>query len=194
MERLLQIRKKLKKKKPKFLRQDAHKRKKLEKKWRQPKGMHSKMRKKLRSYRKQPSIGYSSPKKVRHLTDSGLKKVVVSNIKSLENINPKTEVAIIARTLGLKKKIELLKKAKEKIITVLNVKDIDSFIKGVEEKRKQKKAESEKKEKEKQKVKEEALKKAEEKEKQQEKPKTEEDKKVEEKKIKEEKKKVLEKK
>ena len=193
MERLLQIRKQLKKKKPKFLRQDAHKRKKLEKKWRSPKGMHSKMRKKLRGYRKQPSIGYSSPKKVRHLTESGLKKIIINNIKSLSNINPKTEVMVLAKTVGLRKKVELLKKAKEMNIKILNVKDIESFLKNVEEKRKQKKAESEKKEKEKQKVKEEALKKAEEKEKK-EKPKTEEEKKVDEKETKEEKRKVLEKK
>ncbi len=40
MEKLLAVRKKLKDKKPNFLRQDGHKVKRLQKKWRQPKDGH----------------------------------------------------------------------------------------------------------------------------------------------------------
>ena len=63
----LEIRQKIKSRKPNYLRQDAHKLKKLAKKWRKHRGMHSKMRLKLRSYRKKPEIGYVSPKNVKHL-------------------------------------------------------------------------------------------------------------------------------
>ena len=46
IQRLLELRKRIKRKKPEFIRQDAHKKKSLESKWRKPKGLHSKMREK----------------------------------------------------------------------------------------------------------------------------------------------------
>ena len=63
-ENLLQLRKRIKAKKPNFVRQDSHKQKEVKKKWRKPKGMQSKMRLKKKGYRKSVSIGYGSPKKV----------------------------------------------------------------------------------------------------------------------------------
>jgi large subunit ribosomal protein L32e len=174
MKELLEVRRKLKKKKPEFLRQDAHKVKKLEKKWRQPKGRHSKMRYKLRSYRKQPSIGYSSPKAVRGLDSKGRIEFRVENINDLEKIK-NNEVIVIGSTVGAKKKVAILKKIQEKKLIVKNVKNIEEFIKQIEERLKKKKEETTKKEKEKKKSKEEALKKAEEKKKEEGK-KTEEEK------------------
>lgn len=174
MKELLELRRKLKKKKPKFLRQDAHKVKKLAKKWRQPKGRHSKMRFKLRSYRKQPSMGYSSPRKVRGLDSKGRIEVIVNNITDLEKIKENC-IIVIGSTVGTKKKVLILKKIQEKKLQVKNVKDIEAFIKEAEEKLKKKKEESKKKETEKKKSKEEAIKKAEEKKKEEEK-KTDEEK------------------
>ena len=43
-KKLLELRKKIKGKKPNFIRQDAHKHKRLARKWRKPKGIQSKMR------------------------------------------------------------------------------------------------------------------------------------------------------
>ncbi len=174
MKELLEIRRKLKKKKPTFLRQDAHRVKKLKKKWRQPKGIHSKMRYKLRSYRKQPSIGYSSPREVRGLDSKGRREIKIENVRDLDKVKV-NEVIVIGATVGTKKKIEILRKAQEKKLNVKNVKDIEGFIKSVEEKLKKKKEDSKEKEEEKKKSKEEALKKAEEKKKEEEK-KTEEEK------------------
>jgi len=168
MKELLELRRKLKKKKPKFLRQDAHRLKKLEKKWRQPKGRHSKMRFKLRSYRKQPSIGYSSPREVRGLDPKGRKEIKVETIKDLDNVK-ENNVIVIGSTVGTKKKVAILKKIQEKKLTVKNVKNIDEFIKQVEESLKKKKEEAKEKETEKKKSKEEALKKAEEKKKEEDK-------------------------
>ena len=54
----------MKKKKPKFIRQDAHKKGRLAKKWRKPKGLQSKMRLCKKGYRKRISKGYKSPKEV----------------------------------------------------------------------------------------------------------------------------------
>ena len=69
---LLNIRKKIKSKKPFFFRQDAHKNLKLGDKWRKPKGLHSKMRLGFKGYRKSVSIGYGSPKITKNLHKSGL--------------------------------------------------------------------------------------------------------------------------
>lgn len=173
MKKDLELRNKLKKKKPVFLKQDAHKKAKLAKNWRQPKGRHSKMRLKLASYRKQPSAGYSSPKTVRGLNALGLKEVKVESLKDLENIK-KDEGVVIGKTVGQKKKVEILKRIQEmKNITVINIKNIEEFIKESEKKLKSKKEESKEREEEKKKSKEEALKRAEEKKKEEEK-KTEE--------------------
>lgn len=155
MTDLLQLRKVLKKKKPKFLRQDAHKLKRLGRKWRRPKGMDSKMRRRLRGYRKSPSVGYSSPKKVRGLTSNGKKAIIIHNVKDLQN----TKDIIISKKVGIKKKIEIIKKAQELGINILNIKDPTNFLKNIEEFIKKRKEESKEKIKSKEKRKKEPVKK-----------------------------------
>lgn len=151
-KQLLELRKR--RRKPKFIRQDSHKKKKLSKKWRKPRGLHSKMKKRRKGYRKIISSGYRSPKLVRGLLASGLKEIKINNIKDLDKLNNKTEIGIvISSTLGIKKKVEILKKCQELKLNVLNVKDIDTFIKKVEEKTKKKRKEKEEKKKEKSKKK-----------------------------------------
>lgn len=189
MEELLELRKKLKKKKPDFIRQQGRFLKKIEKKWRKPKGIHSKMRRRLKGHGKMPSIGYGAAKKIRYLHPSGFKQILVRNLDDLKKIDAKSEAALIAKTVGLRKKIKLLKKIKELKIKVLNVKDIDTFLKTAEEKFKTKKEEAKEKIEKKKKAKEEALKKAEEKKKKEKKETAEEKEKREE----EEKRKILEK-
>jgi len=132
-ERLLEFRKIVKKKKPNFFRQQSQYVKSLEKKWRSPKGMHSKLRRKKRGKLKQPSIGYSSPKKVRSLHPSGLIPALIHNPKELTTLNSNFGI-IVSSTVGQKKKIEILKKSKELKLQLLNVKDTDKYIANVEQK------------------------------------------------------------
>jgi len=147
MKDLLALRKSIKKKKPGFVRQDAHKKPRLKKKWRRARGIHSKIRLKKRGYRKNVRKGYGSPNKVYGLHPEGLKGVVVKSLDDLKSIT-KEKGAVISANIGLKKKIELLKKAKELGIIVLNFKDIDKFLKSSEEKQKaRKKAKEERKKK-----------------------------------------------
>jgi len=153
---LLTLRKKLKQKKPTFLRQDGHKKVKLRKNWRQPKGMHSSMRKKKKSYRKHPSMGYSSPKKVRGLTNKGLIPIKVYNLEDLEGLT-KQHGILIGRTVGMKNKIEILKSIKSKQLILQITNNVDDFLnksqnqyklkKEEQLKRKKKKEESKKKQK-----------------------------------------------
>ena len=190
MKELLQVRKQAKAKKPSFLKQDAHKIKSLAQNWRAPRGTHSRMRRKFKSYRLQPSVGFSSPRKVRGLSSDGFKQNRVSSIKELEATK---DSCIIGGTVGTRKKVELLKKAKELKLKVLNVKDIDTFLKQTEDALKQRKEKVKSREAKKKKAQEEALKKAKEKEEKEKKEQTtEEGKETKEKEAKEEKRKVLE--
>ena len=72
MKELLALRKKLKKKKPKFYSQEYHKKIRLGKRWRKPRGTDSKVRLKLKGHVNRVSVGYGSPRKVRGLTRDGL--------------------------------------------------------------------------------------------------------------------------
>jgi large subunit ribosomal protein L32e len=131
-KRLLELRKQIKAKKPTFLRQEAHKISKLRNTWRQPKGCDSKMRKKFKSRRKQPSMGYSSPRKVRGLNREGLQNVLVSNIKGLELVNKETQSVLIAK-IGKKKRFEILNACQKNGLHVSNVRDVQEKIKNITE-------------------------------------------------------------
>lgn len=151
-EKLLELRKKLKRKKPKFIRKDSFKKLKLGKlqkkkrKWRRPRGRHSKIREKRKGYMKQPSIGWSSPKEIRG-TINGLKPKLIHNVEEL-NLLKEGEIAVIGK-VGKKKKIEIAKTAIAKNIALFNL-NAKKFIEKIEseEETKRKKKEEKKIEKE----------------------------------------------
>lgn len=147
MSELLKFRNMMKAKKPTFLRQDAHKLKRLGNKWRRSKGRHSQMREKRRGHRRSPKIGFSSPKEVRGLTREGFEQHVVHSLNDLDG----KKTIIIGRTVGLRHRIDIVRKAKEKEIKILNVKNPEEFLKEVEsrfkKKKEQPKQKTEKKEK-----------------------------------------------
>ena len=159
MKELLEIRERIKSRKPVFVRQDIHKKVKLKWKWKKPKGIHSKMREKRKGHRRCVEVGWGSPRKIKHFDRSGLRVRLVSSPKEIEGINVNEEGIIISKKIGLKKRIPLLKKAEEMRITVLNIKDIAGYLKEAEEKirerkEKKKKIKKEKKEKDAEKKKE----------------------------------------
>ena len=135
--------------KKEFTRQDAHKKVRLGNKWRRPKGLHSKMRIGFKGYNKSVSIGYGNPKSTRGLDKSGLKLIIIKSLKDLENIDAKKECIAVAKTIGIRKKVEILKHTMKKGIKVVNVKDVNKFLENVEEKIKKSKEEKEKLRKEK---------------------------------------------
>jgi len=120
-KRLMRVRFKQKMKKPEFLRQEWFRYKRLGKKWRKPKGRHSGMRLQLKHRPSIVKVGYRSPKLVRGLHPSGLEDVLVHNVKELEKLDPKTQGARIAATVGKRKRIEIIKRAKELGIRILNI-------------------------------------------------------------------------
>jgi hypothetical protein len=65
-------------------------------------------------------IGYSRPGTIRGLHPSGFREVMVWRVKDLENVDPKTQVARIAHTVGENKRVLILEEAKKTNIRVLN--------------------------------------------------------------------------
>ena len=160
---LAKLRKEFRSKKPDFLRTDSNK-KIFKNKWRKPRGINNKMRFNKKGHGKQPRIGYSAPHKIKNLNIYGLKDILVFNVNNLDNINKETDSALISKSVGLKKKIEIAKKAKDLNIYISNLKNIDEFLRKAEEslaKRKQTKLKTSE---EKKVSKEESLKKVEKKE------------------------------
>ena len=119
---MLRIKKKMKKKKPEFKRQEGYRMKKLKKSWRRPRGRHSKLRKQEKAKGTTPRVGYGSPKSARGLTRYGYIEVRVSALKDIERIDKSKEIALISSTVGKKKRAEMLKKADELKIKVSNPK------------------------------------------------------------------------
>ncbi|MBS3105636.1 50S ribosomal protein L32e [Candidatus Woesearchaeota archaeon] len=154
IQNLLEIRKEIKERKPDFIRQDNPKRMKVNDKWRKPKGIHSKIRHKFKGRRKMPSPGYKSPAEVKGLHSSGLEIVNVHSIGELKKINRDKEGIIVAKATGMKKRLEVFKKAKELNINILNlnideqIKKIEDFISSKKKKAPEAKKEEVKKEKE----------------------------------------------
>ncbi len=120
----MNLRKKIKKKKPKFRRQEWFRKKPLGEKWRKPRGLHSKLRRHEKAKGSLPKPGYGSPSDVRGLNREGYREVLVRNAKDIEKINPKEEIAIIASGVGKKKRLEILEFAGKKNIKVGNYKFI----------------------------------------------------------------------
>jgi len=133
IKELLELRNKIKSKKPDFVRQDINKKKGLKRKWRNPRGVHSKLKQNLRGRPKHVSQGYRGPKKVRGMHKSGLQPFVVNSIKDLEMLDSRRYGIIISSSLGNKKKIFVLKKAKDSGFKILNIRNPDEYIKKIED-------------------------------------------------------------
>ncbi len=103
--------------------------------WRRPTGRDNKMRERRRGYPVRVSIGYKKGEEV--------KKIVIQNPKELEKIDKKA--VILVGNVGKKKKIEIVKKAREMKIKLSNL-NINKFLE--KNKLKEKKKVEEKKPKE----------------------------------------------
>ena len=138
----------IKRKKPKFVRKETFKKlrfgkvRKKKRKWRRALGNQSKVRKKRKGYRKKPSIGYRQARSIRGLV-SNLKPRIIYNSRELNDLK-KNEIAVIGK-VGKKKRIEMVKKASEKKIKILNL-NVKKFLKKIEKEREEKAKEKKKKE------------------------------------------------
>lgn len=155
-EQLLQLRKDMRK--PDFVVKESNFSARVKVRWRFPRGRHSKVRQMHCGRPAMPNPGYGAPAEVRGLHQSGLEMIMVRNAQELQVLDPKTQGAIIAASVGNKKRLSLLEMAQQKKITLLNVKDTSMAAKKLvsdfeqrKEWRKKKAVEMSKKEEQKQK-------------------------------------------
>jgi large subunit ribosomal protein L32e len=116
----LELRTRLKSKKPKFRRQESWRYKRVSEIWRKPDGIDSKMRIRKKGWPKLVEVGYRGPRKTRGLHPSGYEEIMVRNVDDLAEVNSETQAIRIAHSIGTKKRAEILSRASEKHIHVLN--------------------------------------------------------------------------
>lgn len=128
-KKLLDIRTRIKKRKPVFKRPQTHQFAKLRNnlKWRRPRGLDNKTRLQRRGKPAMPAVGFKSPKEVRGLNREGKVEVLVHNVNDLEKVD-KNSVALIGAKVGKRKRISILEAGKEKSVAFANIKDIDATI------------------------------------------------------------------
>lgn len=119
-KRLLTLRKKLKARKPDFIRCESWRYARVKPNWRRPRGIDNKMREKKKGWPKAPSVGYRAPRKVRCLHPSGFREVVVWRAEDLEQLDPEVHAVRIAGNVGDKKAFKIMEKAEEKGLWVVN--------------------------------------------------------------------------
>lgn len=124
MKALLRLRRRLKSRKPEFRRYCWDRKLKLRRKsWRKPRGLDNAMRIEYGgkwSGRKRVKVGFKTPTAVRGLHPSGYEDILVYTPKDLEKLDPKRQAVRIASCVGLKKRLEIEKKANEIGLKILN--------------------------------------------------------------------------
>lgn len=120
-KKLLELRKKIRKKRPSFRRVESWRYIRVKDSWRKARGIDSKTRKKKKSGVKSPSVGYRSPKNVRGLHPSGYAEARVITMDDLANLNPQKHAIKISSKLGSKKRIALIDYAQSRKFKILNV-------------------------------------------------------------------------
>jgi len=119
-KKLVRMRNALRSRKPRFIRQESWRYKRVKPSWRRPRGKTSKMRLEQRGWPKTVAVGYKVAKKVRGLHPSGFREILIHRLEDLEKIDAKAEVARIAATVGERKRIAILERAKVLNIRILN--------------------------------------------------------------------------
>jgi large subunit ribosomal protein L32e len=119
-KKLLEKRKQITARRPKFVRQESWRYKRVKKSWRKPKGIDNKMLEKRKGYPSMVSIGYRGPKAVRGLHPSGYQVVHVANIYELEEVDKETEAIIIKHTVGARKRQAILDTASDLGLKIIN--------------------------------------------------------------------------
>ena len=128
--RLLRVRSDLSGRRPKFVRQASHRYYRIGRweSWRRPRGLQSKQRRHYGYRSRIVRIGYGSPKVTRGLTPTGFKPVIVRTDAEVNGLDPARDAAVIARTVGTRRRLAL-----EEICRKLGVHILNPIVKDREE-------------------------------------------------------------
>ena len=121
-QKALKVRARAKNKKPAFVRAESWKYDRFSISWRRPRGLDNKIRRKIKGWPAGVSVGYKGPKIARGLHPSGYREVLVYNVQDLSTIDPNTQAARIAHTVGKRKRALIVAEAKKLNIKILNFK------------------------------------------------------------------------
>ena len=117
---LIEARKKVADKRPRFVRQESWRYDRLAQNWRKPKGKDNKMRRQLSGVPRIVKVGYRGPKDARSLHPSGYTDNIVYNVNDLYKLNPNKDAARLAHTVGARKRKQIISQATSMHIKILN--------------------------------------------------------------------------
>ena len=120
LHELLELRKSIAENRPRFVRPESWRYVRLHPEWRKPKGLDNKVRKSIKGWPKRVKVGYRGPVKARGYHPSGSVDVLVHNPAQLADLIPEKDAVRIARRVGARKRAEILKRASELGLRVLN--------------------------------------------------------------------------
>lgn len=121
IERMLRLRSQMNKRRPEFIRMNSWQLDRLDDAWRSPRrSLDNKIRLERKGFPPRVKVGYRGPRAVRGLHPSGMVEVLVSNPSQLEALDPKIHVVRIASSVGAKKRGEIVRRAEELGLRVVN--------------------------------------------------------------------------
>lgn len=141
LQNALRVRARVKAKKPAFVRPESWRYDKFSESWRRPRGLDNKIRRKIKGWPPGPSSGYKGAKIVRGLHPSGYEEVLVNNVAEVAAVNPETQAARIAHTVGKRKRVDIIAEARKLNIKLLNAKEVKEPLTAEESEEESKEAE-----------------------------------------------------
>jgi large subunit ribosomal protein L32e len=121
VKRLIQVRTD---KGARFKRDGYGKKRQLSDSWRKPRGQHNKQREQKKAKGALPKPGFGSPVAVRGMHPSGFFEVLVTSLKDLEGLDPKTQAVRLGATVGTRKRVIIQEQAVSAGLKVLNARVI----------------------------------------------------------------------
>ena len=120
-ERLLRLRLEMERREPRWMRVDEWRYKRIRGTgWRRPRGLDNKIRQQRKGWPPRVKAGYRQPVEVRGLHPTGFEEVLVYRPEDVDRVDPARQAIRIAAAVGLRKRVEIIRRAIERGVRVLN--------------------------------------------------------------------------